>query len=47
MISVGVTSEGVRDLQLEAGRRLAIAQATSKLLAERSQKKPPTIADQG
>lgn len=36
MISEGVTSDGVRDLQLEAGRRLAIAEATSKWLADRS-----------
>lgn len=36
MISEGVTSDGVRDLQLEAGRRLAIAQATSDWLVKRS-----------
>lgn len=38
MISEGVTSDGVRDLQLEAGRRLAIANATSTWLSERSKK---------
>lgn len=36
MIAEGVTSDGVRDLQLEAGRRLAIAEATSKWLTHRS-----------
>lgn len=36
MIAEGVTTDGVRDLQLEAGRRLAIAQATSKWLTKRS-----------
>lgn len=36
MISEGVTADGVGELQLEAGRRLAIAQATAKYLAERS-----------
>lgn len=54
MISEGVTSDGVRDLQLEAGRRLAIAQATSTWLEERSRKMgeilkrlTPYISEQG
>lgn len=54
MISEGVTSDGVRDLQLEAGRRLAIATATSSWLAERSKKMgeilkrvTPFFAEQG
>ena len=38
MISEGVTSDGVRELQLEAGRRMAIAEVTSKWLAERSKR---------
>lgn len=54
MIAEGVTSDGVRDLQLEAGRRLAIAEATSTWLAERSRamgeilkRVTPYIAEQG
>ena len=54
MISEGVTSDGVRELQLEAGRRMAIAEATSKWLTERSKKMAvilervtPYLAEQG
>lgn len=36
MIAEGVTSDGVRELKLEAGRRLAIAKATSTWLEKRT-----------
>lgn len=36
MISEGITSDGVRDLQLEAGRRLAMAEASANWLKERT-----------
>ena len=36
MISEGITADGVRDLQLEAGRRLAMAEASANWLKDRS-----------
>jgi hypothetical protein len=36
MISEGITSDGVRELALEAGRRIAIAEAASKWIAKRA-----------
>lgn len=37
MISEGITSDGVRELTLEAGRRVAIAEAASKWLTQRTE----------
>ncbi|WP_137917226.1 hypothetical protein [Hydrogenophaga sp. 2FB] len=37
MISEGITSDGVRELSLEAGRRIAIAQAASTWLSKRAE----------
>ncbi len=45
MIAEGVTSEGVRDLQLEAGRRQAIAEASSKWLTNRAQRMADVIGE--
>lgn len=36
MISEGITSDGVRELSLEAGRRIAIATAASKVLSRKA-----------
>lgn len=43
MISEGVTADGVRDLQIEAGRRVAIAEATSKWLSARTKEMGETL----
>ncbi|WP_234265089.1 hypothetical protein [Hydrogenophaga sp. NFH-34] len=43
MISEGVTADGVRDLQIEAGRRVAIAEATSKWLKSRTEDMGSTL----
>ncbi len=45
MITEGVTSEGVRELQLEAGRRQAIAEASSKWLTSRAQRMASVIGE--
>lgn len=45
MITEGITSDGVRDLQLEAGRRQAIAEATAKWLKERAKRMTEVIAE--
>lgn len=37
MISEGITSDGVRELTLEAGRRVAIAEAASRWLTQRTE----------
>lgn len=45
MISEGVTSDGVRDLQIEAGRRQAIAEASAKWLTNRAQRMAEVIGE--